>query len=149
MTLTVTQRQHLRHAALVWILVGTMLCVRGLMWLLDDPRYHRWLVVLLPLAMLIGILKGGTVLKRAAQRIIARIGLLAARTPIWQLYSPATYLMILGMMALGFASRLAGVHWHFIGTVGFLYVTVGIALISGSRAYWVGEQEDAECTVEQ
>ncbi|OPZ86775.1 MAG: hypothetical protein BWY76_00787 [bacterium ADurb.Bin429] len=133
---TVTQRQHLWHAALVWIVVGIFLCARGLLWLLADPRYHPWLGVLLPLAALIGLVKGGTLLARAARRISARIGLLPERTPIWRLYSRSTYLIILGMMTLGLACRWAGAHWHFIGTVGFLYIAVGVSLISGSRAYW-------------
>ncbi|HOS42578.1 MAG TPA: hypothetical protein PK794_02715, partial [Armatimonadota bacterium] len=99
-------------------------------------RYHPWLGVLLPLAALLGVVKGSTLLARAARRISARIARLPAHTPIWRLYSPATYLMILGMMALGLACRWAGAHWHFIGTVGVLYVTVGVALLAGSRAYW-------------
>ena len=64
---------------------------------------------------------------------VARIHRLAEATPCWQLYSPATYLLIAGMMALGLACRWAGAHWHIYGAIGALYLVVGIALLVGSR----------------
>ncbi len=129
----VTRRQHLRHTLLIWVLVGAMLSVRGVLWLCADPRTHRWLLIILPCAVLLGLAKGWYVLRHSAVRTAARIYRLADATPCWQLYTPATYLLIAGMMALGFACRWAGAHWHIFGVVGALYLVVGIALLVGSR----------------
>ena len=112
-----------------------MITIRGAFWVLTDAHTHRWLLVILPLAVVLGWLKGTAVLSKAAARAVARIGGLAERTPFWHLYSPAMYLLVAGMMALGIACRWAGNRWHFTGIVGSLYLVIGVALIVGSFAY--------------
>ena len=136
MNLTVSRRQHLRHAAIVWIVVGIMLGLRGMFWMLADAHTHRLLVMLIPLAVVLGFVKGATVLWKSAMRAIARIRQLGERTPFWQLYTPSTYLLVVGMMGFGIACRLVGAHWHVMGVIGILYLVVGVALITGCRAYW-------------
>ena len=141
MNCTVSRQQHLRHAALLWLLVGIMLGLRGIIWLLADTQMHRLLVVIIPLAAILGIVKGAVVLSKSAARSTARIRQLGDRTPFWQLYSPSTYLLVLGMMGLGVACRQAGAHWHVMGVIGILYLVVGIALITGCRTYWASRVE--------
>lgn len=131
----ISRRQHLRNAALAWVLVGLMLGARGMVWILRDAVTHRWMAVLLPLAFLLGLLKGTVVLRRSALRAVERISRFADRTPFWRLYSPSAYLLIVGMMGLGFACRWVGSHWHASGDVGVLYVVVGIGLVTGSSVY--------------
>lgn len=113
-----------------------MLIVRGLLWVRHDPHTHWLFAAILPLAAVAGVAKGAAVLRKSAARSAARIHLLAERTPFWQVYSPATYLLVVGMMALGFACRWAGAHWHVTGFVGILYLVIGVGLITGSYAYW-------------
>ena len=136
LNLTVSRRQHLQHAALLWILVGTMLGIRGMIWLLADAHMHRLLVVIIPIAAVLGIIKGARLLSKSALQVAARIHALDERTAFWQLFSPSTYLLIIAMMGFGITCRLAGAHWHFMGIIGILYLVVGIALITGSRTYW-------------
>lgn len=136
MTLTVSRRQHIRHAAFLWLMVGTFLGVHGMMWLLADAQMHRLLAIIIPGAAVVGILKGAVLLRKSAVAITRRIHGLDERTPFWQLFSPATYLLVLGMMGIGITCRVAGTHWHVMGIIGILYVIIGIALITGSRTYW-------------
>jgi hypothetical protein len=136
MTFSVSRQQHVWHAALLWLVMGTVLGTHGVIWILGDPHTHRVFPLILPLAVLLGVAKGVAALGRAAAGAIARIGTLPARSPFWQLYSPATYLMILAMMGFGIFFRWAGKHWHLGGVVGILYLVIGVALIAGSYAYW-------------
>lgn len=135
----VTRRQHIQHAALVWVLVGMMIAGRGLYWLWSDPRTHAYFPYILLVAVALGVAKGLAVLSKSANGTVARIQQLAERTPFWQMYSPATYLLVAGMMAIGIACRWAGAHWHVTSEVGALYLIIGIALISGSRTYWAAQ----------
>ena len=112
-----------------------MLGIRGIIWMFRDAHTHRWMGVLLPLALLLGLLKGMVGLRKSALRTAERISHFADCTPFWKLYSAPTYLLIVGMVALGFACRWAGAHWHVSGDVGVLYLVVSIGLITGSRAY--------------
>jgi hypothetical protein len=131
-----SRKQHLQIAGLLWILVGVTLAVRGTSWVMRD-EHTRWLfAVILPLAVIVGVLKGTSLMSKSASRAAERIRLLAERSPIWQLYSPSMYLLVAGMVVLGLASRWIGAHWHIRGFVGILYLVVGIGLITGSRAYW-------------
>ena len=126
----------MRHAALVWLLVGSLMVVRGLLWVGADPRIEGWFPLILLGAVLVGVFKGVVVLRRAAIHAVARIHTLAERSPAWHLYSPATYLLVAGMIVAGTAFRWAGIHWHLTSMVGALYLVVGIALIAGSRTFW-------------
>jgi len=134
-SLHISRQRHLKNAALVWVLVGLMLGIRGMIWILGDVHTHRWIIVLLPLALLLGLLKGTVVLRKSAMRAAERISRFSDRTPFWKLYSGPAYLLILGMMALGFACRWAGAHWHLSGDIGVLYLVISVGLITGSRAY--------------
>jgi hypothetical protein len=134
--LSVTREQHIVNAALVWVLVGLVLTARGTLSVVADAHTHAWLALIFPLAALAGVGKGVWILGRSAGHAVARIRALDARTPVWQMYSPAMYAFIAGMMALGLLLRWAGAHWHLAGAVGTLTFVIGIALLAGSGAYW-------------
>ena len=110
--------------------------MRGVLWVWSDPHAQGWFPYILPVAIVLGLLKGVVLLRRSATDAIARINSLSEHSPVWQLYSPATYLLILGMIGAGTAFRWAGIHWHLTSSVGALYLVIGIALIAGSRTYW-------------
>ena len=139
MNLNISRRRHLQHAAILWILVGIMLGVRGMIWVVADAHTHRLLLIIIPVALVLGILKGAAVLSKSAAQVAMRIRGLDERTPFWQLYSPSTYLLVIGMIGFGIICRLAGACWHFMGIIGVLYLIIGIALIIGSRTYWTKE----------
>ncbi|MHB9131669.1 MAG: hypothetical protein ACYDBB_11350 [Armatimonadota bacterium] len=136
MSFHVSRRQHMLIAALIWILVGAMITVRGILWVLADDHTHRLLAIIIPLAVILGIIKGVALLSKSASRVTARIHTLEERSPVWKIYSPSMYLLVGGMMGLGVACRWAGPHLHIVGIIGALYLVVGIALIAGSRTYW-------------
>jgi len=136
MSFNVSRNQHIRHATFVWVVMGIILEIRGVIWVLADRHTHRFFAIILPIAVLIGLLKGVCLLRNSAARTLARISTLNERTPLWRLYSPSTYILILGMVGLGFLCRWAGARWHIEGMVGSLYLVVGMALIAGSQAYW-------------
>lgn len=121
-----------------------MLGIRGIIWILGDPHTHRWIALLLPLAVLLGLFKGLVVLRKSALKSVERISHFPDHTPFWKLYSTPTYLLIVGMMALGFACRWAGTHWHISGDVGVLYLIISIGLITGSRTPMLIREEDRQ-----
>ena len=88
----------------------------------------HWRFLLVTGAVLLGVVKGRCLLWRTAARSAGRIHQLADRTPFWQLFSRAMYLLMGGMMLLGIACRWIGAHWHVYGVVGVVYVIVGVAL---------------------
>lgn len=136
MLLHVSRQQHIRNAAILWVLVGLMLCVRGFLWVHGDAHTRTKLFVLLPVALILGAVKGRAMLRKAAKSAIARIYLLDTHTPIWRLFSNATYRLIGLMILLGIACRFIGSHYHISGAIGTLYIVVGIGLITGSATYW-------------
>ena len=60
------------------------------------------------MALVLGLLKGMVILRKTALRTAERISHFADCTPFWKLYSTPTYLLILGMMGLGFVCRWRG-----------------------------------------
>lgn len=136
MSINISQRQHLMNAALLWIMVGVMLGIRGSLWMFADLHLHHLLAIILPLAVVLGLIKGSVLLRNSAHQAIARIMTLNKRTPFWMLFHPSSYLLIIGMMGFGVICRMAGRYWHIMGIIGFIYLIVGIALITGSLTYW-------------
>lgn len=136
MAFTISQRQHLAHAAIIWSIGGTILAVRGTSWILTDDWLHPHLLWTLAVSLTIGLLKGGLVMTRSARRVSARIDRLGERSPAWRLFSRWTYLLIVVMIGAGFLIRWAGRHWHAMGLIGVVYLAVGVALLAGSLYYW-------------
>jgi hypothetical protein len=136
MLLRISRQQHLRHAALLWVAVGLMLCVRGFLWIHADAHTRGKLIVLLPVALILGLAKGWAMLRKPAANAVARIYLLDTHTPIWRLFSAATYRLIGCMILLGVVARFIGAYYHIGGAIGTLYGIVGVGLITASSIYW-------------
>lgn len=85
------------------------------------------------ISLFVGFLKGRFVLRRSADRVIARIRSLPNPLPLSSLYSPQ-YLALIGLMVLlGMSIRFLGVSDEVRGVVD---VTIGSALINGSMHYF-------------
>jgi hypothetical protein len=132
----ITHRQHLLTAAIIWVMVATMLIVRGTIWVVSNQPLHHAIIVGVLLVVGLGVLKGRYVVSRMAGRMVSHIQQLQERSPVWQVYSGSTYLSILLMVGIGIACRFAGAHWHMFWLIGYIYAAVGIALLTGSGVFW-------------
>ncbi len=123
-------RVHLLAAAALWTVVGGALLAVGTVWIWRGPGWGRFA---LPVAVGVGTLKSWLVLDRAAERIADRIEARGDGKCIGGFLSPATWLLVAGMMAAGRILRggLVPRHW-----VGLVYAAVGIGLLGSSRVAW-------------
>lgn len=125
----VPRRTHLLLAASLWTVVGIYLMVRGVNRLVETE-----LLMLFVPAMLTGTLKSHLVLDKSAQKSIQRILLLKDGTCLGAVYSWKTWLIVVGMMLMGFVLRQSPIPG---GILGFVYITVGWALFWSSRHGWL------------
>jgi len=91
------------------------------------------IIILITMALLIGYFKGKFLLSKSALREINRVTLLSEPTSIKNIYSMRYYLIIALMMVLGSVMRFLPITSD---TRGFIDVTIGMALINGSRSFY-------------
>jgi hypothetical protein len=132
----ISHRQHLLVAAMIWIMVGMMLTIRGVFWVVTAVHPHRFSIPGFLLVIALGALKGRFILSRTAARVISRIQQLDRHSPLLKVYSIPMYLTIFAMVGIGIACRWIGGHWHIYWVIGYLYTVVGIALLTGSSYLW-------------
>lgn len=126
-----SRRTHLLLAAALWTTVGAGLLFFGVRWILAAPG---WLPAPLVLsASGLGCLKSRFVLRKSAARIVDRIRARGDDRCLGGFLSPATWLLVLAMMAAGQCIR-SGPTPQIV--VGFLYTAVGTALVLASYAAW-------------
>ncbi len=138
----VTRETHLRVAFFMWGLVGTGLLIAGSYFLfgarslsvLDGAKPKPGLTeaIALILALGVGFIKGNLVLKKVARKYSARIEKLPETSPIYMTFSPKSWILVAGMMALGRITRSIGAPPLVVGVI---YVAVGFALVLGSLTY--------------
>ena len=118
--------------------VGVLLIWRGLPYagFRSDPQItslhgdQRWIALLV--ALVVGLGKGFTMLRKGARRAVAQIVSRGERAPVWTIFSPFMILLVGLMIAAGLALRLSPYDpqvkaW----VVGILYPGIGVALIIG------------------
>ncbi len=134
--MTVSGRKNL--VSLVWIAVGVMLIWRGLPYagLIEDPEIvgltgsNRWIA--LAIAVVVGIGKGMSALKKAGRRAVTYIESKGPDAPAWKLFSPFMIFLVLIMIGAGVAIRKAPYDDEIRAwIVGILYPAIGVALIIG------------------
>ncbi len=129
----------------LWTGIGIMLMTKGIRLLMtaQGPLINKLLplageaqqavLLLALLSLVIGTLKGRTVLARAARKMIDRFAGLPDPIPLSRIY-PARYYILLGcMMSLGVIRRLSGVADDIGGVVD---LAVGSALVQGSIVFY-------------
>jgi len=122
----------------VWAAVGVMLIWRGLPYTGFRDHFEvtalqgndRWIA--LGAALIVGIGKGFTALKKGARRAVTHIEKQGAQAPWWSVFSRVMILLVAIMVGAGLALRFApydaGVKaW----IVGILYPAIGLSLIIG------------------
>lgn len=125
------RRGHLFMAALTWTVVGIVLSIVGVRWIFQTDEGSRWLF--LSLAIIVGLGKGIFVLRRTARRNVERIIRRGDGKCIGGFFSWKTWLLVLGMMAMGRWLRSSDLPLWFMGT---LYAGIGLALASSSVTAW-------------
>lgn len=118
-------------AALAWTLVGAGLLLAGIVWLASASPARCALG--LSAAALLGWIKGRYVLAPRAAVNARRIAGSADRAPLVAFFAPSAWALVLGMIALGALLRRSPLPRPLLGA---LYATIGVALLSASRASW-------------
>ena len=136
--MSITGRRNV--VCIIWTAVGLMLVWRGLPYagLRAEPDVvgltgaSTWIA--LAAALVVGIGKGLTALRKGARRAVTHIVRQGERAPAWNVFSPVMYLLVAVMVAAGVALRRAPYDatakaW----IVGILYPAVGVALLIGGQ----------------
>lgn len=126
-----SRKTHLLLAAALWTTVGAGLLFFGIRWILTASGWLPALLVLLATGL--GYLKSRFVLRKSAARIVDRIRARGDDRCLGGFLSPATWLLVLAMMAAGRYIR-SGPTPQLV--VGFLYTAVGTALVLASFVVW-------------
>ncbi|MBM9605837.1 hypothetical protein [Desulfopila inferna] len=123
-----SKKIHLISASLLWSVIGTVLVVRGSLWLVEEQSGFY----IVP-AILIGSIKSLFILDKSARKSIDRILRLADGSCLGAVYSWKTWLVVLAMMLFGYILRHSSIPLVIIGSI---YVAVGWALFFSSRVGW-------------
>lgn len=124
-------RTHLLLAASLWTAVGGALLFFGARWLLAERTPLTWALLLV--ALVGGLLKARFILRRSAQRIIARIRARGDGRCLGGFISWKSWLLVFVMMTMG---RLLRGGYLPRMTVGFIYCLIGVALLFASLSVW-------------
>jgi hypothetical protein len=118
-------------AGIVWIGVGMMLSRLAILWWQNYAG--SYLPLFLFIALLLGMIKGYFILTRVVSTNIRRINQLNGTNFILAFISVKTYLLIIGMMILGFVLRHSLFPKHYLA---ILYLGAGLAMIISSVPYF-------------
>ena len=121
-------RARLAGAVGAWTTGATVLLVRGVHFLRDQPA----VLALVGLAIGLGVLKSRLVLDRAARKAVGRIRG-RDRVCFFGFFSPKAWSFVVLMMGAGMALRRSGIHRAVLAVV---YVGVGAALLVATRIFW-------------
>ena len=135
---SMSQQERRWVVALVWMAVGVMLIWRGLPYvgLRYDPAVlslsgnDTWIA--LGIAVVVGIGKGFTLLRKGARRGVANIVQSGELAPMWTVFSP--YMIVLVLLMIAFGQLLRKLEYDpqvKAWLVGILYPGIGLALIIG------------------
>ena len=134
----------LQIAGLIWIIVGLFLIYRGSglynLAVIEQNTSKETLIISVILGVVIGILKGKFVLSKTALRNRNRINQLVPPLSIHHIFSGSFYVLIAGMMILGFLLREFNAYLGGYVVVASIYCGIGMALIAASSVYWKNDQ---------
>ena len=120
----------------LWAVVGTILAVVGILLIRNSTGLVPWLLA--PLALMLGAVKGRVIMRRVANRNVARLHRLQVPGTIWRIYTPGGWAFIAAMMLLGMALRrfntAMAASWG-EPALGVVDLAVGVALLIGAQRY--------------
>ncbi len=126
-------RVQLFAAAIVWMVGGSILMVRGFSYV-SDRYWHAWI---LGAVLAIGVIKSRYLLDRVATKAVARIHE-RGKACFFGFFSVKSWAFVGLMMGGGIIIRNAIVHPGVIGAgiLGALYLGIGTALLIADRVFW-------------
>jgi len=122
-------RTQLALAGFVWAIGALVLGVRAVAWLAPVSAWP----LLAVLALALGALKARFILEPTARKAIARIERRGTEACAGGFLSWQSWLLVIGMVALGHALRLTAIPRP---TLAVVYGTVATALLIAGRLYW-------------
>ena len=137
-----SQQARRRLVCLVWFAVGVMLVWRGLPYMgltASDastrdftPLAGSQIWIALAAAVVLGLGKGFTALRKGARRAATQITNRGESAPFWTIFSPFMILLVLIMIGGGLILRLTPYDPDVKGwVIGILYPAIGLALMIG------------------
>lgn len=145
-----TRQFSLYLAGSIWLLVALRIAARGLEWLSPYLSQPSWQLVFLPIAIVLGILKSRTVLKKASLRNISNLEKVSLEKRSHYLYG---WLLLYGMrgtitiglmIGLGLGLRaLRASGQDPLNLFGFIYLAVALGLGLSSAYYFKAAKEQS------
>jgi len=142
-------------SGMIWMGIGTMLLSIGLGLLVKSSKVERLssgdslplidfispyiggleqaALIIIAISLIIGYFKGKFVLGKSANRGVTRIRNFPNPTSIANIYSMQYYILLAGMVGLGFSIKYMGIPNDIRGAVD---VAIGAALINGAMIYF-------------
>jgi len=146
-----SKRSWVAISGVTWLLIGVMLLVKGLKFVIGvaegaqgaAPLLH-WLesmagskqqaaLLVISVALLIGLIKGRTVLAQTVHRITARIDAQTAPIAFAEAYDRKYYIVLGCMVGIGLLFRFLPIPLDIRGGID---VAIGSALINGALLYF-------------
>jgi len=135
-------------AGILWGVIGTFLIVRGVFMyrlaLLEQHATQSALVISVAVGVCLGAAKGWFVLSKTAQKNRARIESLPHPVRAHHIFPKPFYILIAGMMLLGVLIRTWNEYLGGYIVVAAIYCGIGMALLLGSRMYWLAKAPGQE-----
>lgn len=144
MSLKFSHRTLIFLAGALWLAIGIFLLTLGIKFLMTTQHTsnlfskftkspEQGVMMLILLSLLLGFIKGRTVMAKAARKQVKRILALEAPTGLKNLYSPAYYILIGVMISFGMILRFLPITLDIRGAID---CTIGCALINGAMQYF-------------
>ncbi len=145
----IRQNVMIRVFGSIWLGAGLMLMMKGIPLLVkaaanpELPLIGLFLplagsaeqaaMILVVLGLFIGLLKGKTVITKAARKAMLRVRAFPDPFPVSCLYAPRNYILIVIMMGLGMVLRFFSIP---VDVHGLIDLAVGSALVIGAMTYF-------------
>ena len=126
-------------AALVWLIGGFVLSVKGASLLVEAVLLRSgwfWPGLAIATGLVTGVIQGRLLFVRNCHKNLDRIAALE-QPKIWQFYRPGFFVALAAMIATGAAlSRLAQGSYPFLLAVAALDLSLSTALLGSSLVFW-------------
>lgn len=129
-------------AGFIWLLVALRIGSRGVNWLIPYFENPSWKLIFLLVSVIIGMGKGMTVLRKAAERNLSHLqnieeNMLNYFIGWLKIYGVKGSVMISLMIGIGIGLR----YWRSVGgdpfnIFGFIYLGIALGLLIGSSYYF-------------